>query len=142
MSTVENGSTVAVHYTGAYTGGEVFDSSYSRARPLEFTVGTGAVIPGFDNAVIGMTTGDKKTVSIPVDEAYGPVNPEAIQAVSKTEFPDDFVAEVGGSVTGQANGQNFMASIVSVEDETITLDFNHPLAGKELTFNIELVSIT
>ena len=143
MSTVENGNTVAVHYTGTLSDGEVFDSSRNREEPLMFAVGAGMVIPGFDNAVVGMTVGDSKTVNIPVDEAYGPLNPDAIQSVSKNEFPEGFVAEVGGSVHGQAgDGQNFLATIVSIEDEAITLDFNHPLAGKDLTFDIELVSIT
>ena len=141
MSTVENGSTVAVHYTGS-TNGEVFDSSHKRGEPMMFEVGAGMVIKGFNDALIGMTVGESKTVVIPVNEAYGPVNPEAVQAVSKNDFPEDFVAEIGASVTGQAGGQNFLASIVSIEDETITLDFNHPLAGQELTFDIELVSIT
>ena len=141
MSTVENGNTVAVHYTGT-TEGEMFDSSRGRGEPLMFEVGTGMVIKGFNNAVVGMTPGESKTVVIPVEEAYGPVNPEAVQAVSKNDFPEDFVAEIGASVTGQAGGQNFLASIVAIEDETITLDFNHPLAGRELTFDIELISIT
>ena len=141
MSTVENGNTVAVHYTGT-TEGEVFDTSHNRGEPMMFEVGTGMVIQGFNDAVVGMTVGESKTVVIPVDEAYGPVNPEAVQAVSKKDFPEDFIAEIGASVTGQAGGQNFLARIVSVEDETITLDFNHPLAGQELTFDIELVSIT
>tara|TARA_E500000331_G_C16893761_1_gene555889 strand:+ start:167 stop:592 length:426 start_codon:yes stop_codon:yes gene_type:complete len=141
MSTVENGNTVAVHYTGTIEG-EVFDTSRNRGEPLMFETGKGMVIPGFNNAVIGMTVGESKTVVIPVDEAYGPINPEAVQAVSKQDFPEDFVAEIGASVTGQAGGQNFLASIVSIEDQTITLDFNHPLAGQELTFDIELVSIT
>ena len=141
MSTVENGNTVAVHYTGTIEG-EVFDTSRNRGEPLMFETGKGMAIPGFNNAVIGMTVGESKTVVIPVDEAYGPINPEAVQAVSKQDFPEDFVAEIGASVTGQAGGQNFLASIVSIEDQTITLDFNHPLAGQELTFDIELVSIT
>ena len=141
MSTVENGNTVAVHYTGTIEG-EMFDSSRGRGEPLMFEVGTGMVIKGFNNAVVGMTPGESKTVVIPVEEAYGPVNPDAVQAVSKNDFPEDFVAEIGASVTGQAGGQNFLASIVSIEDETITLDFNHPLAGRELTFDIELISIT
>ena len=90
----------------------MFDSSRGRGEPLMFEVGTGMVIKGFNNAVVGMTPGESKTVVIPVEEAYGPVNPEAVQAVSKNDFPEDFVAEIGASVTGQAGGQNFLASIV------------------------------
>jgi len=141
MSTVENGNTVSVHYTGTLNDGTQFDSSQGR-DPLSFQVGDGQVIPGFDNAVVGMTVGDSKTFTISADEAYGPKNEEAIQEVSKTRFPEGYDAQVGQSVTGQNEiGQNFQALIIAEADETITLDFNHPLAGQDLTFNVELVSV-
>jgi len=141
MSTVENGNTVSVHYTGTLTDGTQFDSSRGK-DPLSFQVGNGQVIPGFDNAVVGMTVGESKTFTIPVDEAYGPKNEEAIQEVSKDRFPEGYDAQVGQTVTGQNEiGQNFQALIIAEAEGTVTLDFNHPLAGQDLTFDVELVSV-
>ena len=141
MSTVENGNTVSVHYTGTLNDGTQFDSSRGR-DPLSFQVGDGQVIPGFDNAVVGMTVGESKTFTIPADEAYGAKKEEAIQEVSKTRFPEGYDAQVGQTVTGQNEaGQNFQAQIIAEAEETVTLDFNHPLAGHDLTFDVELVSV-
>jgi len=141
MSTVENGNTVSVHYTGTLNDGTQFDSSRGR-DPLSFLVGDGQVIPGFDNAVVGMTVGESKTFTIPADEAYGQKNEEAIQEVSKARFPDGYDAQVGSTVTGQNEiGQNFQARVIAEAEETVTLDFNHPLAGQDLTFDVELVSV-
>ena len=141
MNTVENGNTVTVHYTGTLNDGTQFDSSRTR-DPLSFQVGDGQVIPGFDNAVVGMTIGESKTFTIPAEEAYGLKNEDAIQEVSKTRFPVGYDAEVGQTVTGQNEmGQNFQARIIAEAEESVTLDFNHPLAGQDLTFEVELVSV-
>ena len=141
MSTVENGNTVSVHYTGTLNDGTQFDTSQGR-DPLSFQVGDGQVISGFDNAVVGMVVGESKTFTIPAEEAYGLKNEDAIQEVSKTRFPEGYDAEVGQTVTGQNEvGQKFQALIIAETEETVTLDFNHPLAGQDLTFNVELVSV-
>ena len=141
MSTVENGNTVSVHYTGTLNDGTQFDTSQGR-DPLSFQVGNGQVISGFDNAVVGMVVGESKTFTIPAEEAYGLKNEDAIQEVSKTRFPEGYDAEVGQTVTGQNEvGQNFQALIIAETEETVTLDFNHPLAGQDLTFDVELVSV-
>ena len=141
MSTVENGNTVTVHYTGTLNDGTQFDSSHGR-EPLSFQVGDGQVIAGFDTAVVGMTEGESKTFTIPADQAYGLKNEDAIQEVSKTRFPQGYDAQVGSTVTGQNEiGQNFQARVIAEAEETVTLDFNHPLAGQDLTFNVELVSV-
>ena len=141
MNTVENGNTVSVHYTGTLNDGTQFDSSRER-EPLSFLVGDGQVIPGFDSAVLGMQEGETKTITILAENAYGPKNDQAVQVVERSRFPNGFEGNVGESVTGQTGeGQAFRATIVSVEENTVTLDFNHPLAGQDLTFEVELVSI-
>ena len=141
MSTVENGNTVSVHYTGTLNDGTQFDSSQGR-DPLSFQVGDGQVISGFDNAVVGMVVGESKTFTIPAELAYGLKNEEAIQEVSKSRFPEGYDAQVGQTVNGQNEvGQNFQALIIAESVETVTLDFNHPLAGQDLTFDVELVSV-
>tara|TARA_A100001015_G_C14873657_1_gene665397 strand:+ start:252 stop:680 length:429 start_codon:yes stop_codon:yes gene_type:complete len=141
MSTVENGNTVSVHYTGTLNDGTQFDSSQGR-DPLSFQVGDGQVISGFDNAVVGMVVGESKTFTIPAEQAYGLKNEEAIQEVSKSRFPEGYDAQVGQTVNGQNEvGQNFQALIIAESVETVTLDFNHPLAGQDLTFDVELVSV-
>ena len=141
MNTVENGNTVSVHYIGTLNDGTQFDSSRER-EPLSFLVGDGQVIPGFESAVLGMQEGETKTVTILAENAYGPKNDQAVQVVERNRFPNGFEGNVGESVTGQTGeGQAFRATIVSVEENTVTLDFNHPLAGQDLTFEVELVSI-
>ena len=141
MSTVENGNTVTVHYTGTLNNGTQFDSSRSR-EPLVFQVGDGQVIAGFDNAVLGMEIGESKTFTVPANEAYGLKNEDAIQEVSKNQFPQGYDAEIGHSVTGQNEaGQQFQAVIIAETENTVTLDFNHPLAGHDLTFGVEVVSV-
>ena len=141
MNTVENGNTVSVHYTGTLNDGTQFDSSRER-EPLSFLVGDGQVIPGFESAVLGMQEGETKTVTILAENAYGPKNDQAVQVVERNRFPNGFEGNVGESVTGQTGeGQAFRATIVSVEENTVTLDFNHPLAGQDLTIEVELVSI-
>ena len=141
MNTVENGNIVSVHYTGTLNDGTQFDSSRAR-EPLSFLVGDGQVIPGFESAVLGMQEGETKTITILAENAYGPKNDQAVQVVEKNRFPNGFEGNVGESVTGQTGeGQAFRATIVNIEENTVTLDFNHPLAGHDLTFEVELVSI-
>lgn len=137
--TVENGKTVLVHYRGTLEDGTEFDSS-AGDRPLEFTVGEGQVIPGFDQAVAGMDLGEKKSVTIPAEEAYGPYYEEAVQVVPKDAFAEEpFVDGVVNIVAD--DGTPLRATITKVEGDDVTLDFNHPLAGKPLTFDLELVAV-
>jgi FKBP-type peptidyl-prolyl cis-trans isomerase 2 len=141
MSTVKAGDTVNVHYHGKLTDGTTFDSSEGRA-PLQFTVGEGQVIKGFDDALIDMKVGDKKTVNIPVEEAYGPAAPENFIEFPKTDFPPEMEPAVGAQLHLSDNqGNQFPVVIAEVKEETVVLDANHPLAGKDLIFDIELVSI-
>ena len=143
MSKVENGNNVKVHYKGTLTNGEQFDSSYDRGETLPFTVGAGQMIKGFDAAVVGMEVNDKKTVTIPSAEAYGPRVEDAVQDVPKTIFPPDFEFRINETVQGaDQNGQPLIAKILEENEETVKLDLNHPLAGEDLTFEIELVEIT
>jgi FKBP-type peptidyl-prolyl cis-trans isomerase 2 len=141
MQTVKNGDTVRVHYHGRLTNGNTFDSSDGR-EPLEFQVGAGMVIKGFDNGVLDMKVGDKKTVQIPVDQAYGPKNEELVMDFPKANIPADLNPEVGMDLQmSNAQGQVFPVKVAAVGTEFITLDANHPLAGEELVFDIELVEI-
>ncbi len=133
------GDTVKVGYTGRLDNGSVFDSS-ADGEPIEFTIGAGSVIPGFEAAVLGMQAGDTTTVTISADNAYGPVRPDLIGVVSK----DAFLTEpfVGGGVTVTSpEGEQLEGIIVSIEGDDVKLDFNHPLAGEALTFDLELVEI-
>jgi FKBP-type peptidyl-prolyl cis-trans isomerase 2 len=141
MQQVKSGDKVKVHYHGKLTNGETFDSSEGRA-PLEFEVGTGMVIKGFDDGVTGMQVGDKKTVNIPFNEAYGPLNPEMIIEFPKERFPQDMQVEIGMPLvmSGQ-QGEQFQVVVTEIKEESVTLDANHPLAGKDLVFDIELVEI-
>lgn len=142
MAQAKAGDLVSVHYTGKLTDGTIFDSSEGR-EPLQFPLGEGMVIPGFDNGITGMEIGEKKTVHIPVDEAYGPVNPDYLAVFPKAEIPTDIPYEVGMQLNmhQDGTGQVMPVTVVEVTDLTITLDANHPLAGKDLIFDLELVSI-
>jgi len=139
---VEKGNNVKVHYTGTFEDGQEFDSSRGRNETLNFTVGTGQMIAGFDNAVLGMEVGEVKDVTLNPSEAYGERSENAVMPVSRQNFPEDFVVEVGAMVQGStAEGMPVQAMIVGEDEENIILDMNHPLAGKSLNFNIELVEI-
>lgn len=141
MSKAKNGDTVKVHYTGKLNDGSVFDSSENR-EPLEFQLGSGQLIPGFEKAVNGMTVGDSTTVTIPANEAYGDVNEELILSVEKDRLPADIQPEVGMQLqVQQPDGQPVPVVISDVTDGIVKLDANHPLAGKDLTFHIEVVEI-
>ena len=135
------GDEVKVHYTGKLDDGTVFDTSADR-DPLAFTLGEGHVIAGFEEAVKGMQTGERKTVTIPAADAYGERTDELVLTVDRQEFPDDISPEVGQQFQLSApSGQSFVAQVTDVSDESVTLDANSPLAGKDLTFDIELVAI-
>lgn len=141
MTKAKQGDTVHVHYTGSLKDGTVFDSSDGR-DPLSFTLGSGQVIPGFEGAVDGMALNEKKNVTIPVDQAYGPRNEELVLTVPKNQVPADINPEVGMKLQMQGPGDNpVVVEVVEVADEHIKLDANPPLAGKDLTFDIELVKI-
>jgi len=143
MSIVENGNKVTVHYVGSFTDGTKFDSARDRGEPMTFDVGSTQIIKGFSDAVVGMSVGETKTVQVSPPDAYGNVDPNAVGAVPLDRFPGEFTPVVGGTVIGQNDlGQKMMATITAFDDANISLDFNHPLAGKTLQFDIELVGIT
>lgn len=141
MSQAKDKDKVKVHYTGKLEDGAVFDSSKGR-EPLEFTLGENQVIPGFDQGVIGMAIGDSKTLTIPPEDAYGPIREDMIVEVKKDQIPKDVDASVGQKLQAQQpNGQPIPVTIIGVSDDTVTIDANHPLAGKTLVFDVELVEI-
>ncbi len=143
MSKVKDGDTVKVHYTGKLTeDGTVFDSSEDR-EPLEFTLGEGQLIPGFEEAVIGMEEGDDTTVEIASEDAYGERREDLELEVAKDDLPDEVDPQVGMQLQmqQQEDGRAIPVQITAVEDDYVKLDANHPLAGKDLTFDIELVEL-
>lgn len=141
MSQAKSGDTVKIHYTGTLDDGTEFDSS-AGGEPLEFTLGTGNVIPGFDKAVQGMAVGETKSVNIPPEEAYGARNDQMIQDVPKSALPEDLEPTEGMALRAQGrDGQVMNLTVTAVGDDSITVDGNHPLAGKALNFDIELVAI-
>lgn len=142
MAQVKSGDTVGIHYTGTLQNGTVFDSSDGR-DPLQFTVGSGQVISGLDGALPGMALGEKKTVQVPCDEAYGPINPQMRNAVPREGIPDDIPLDLGTLLNVETpEGQAMQVMVVDVDEATVTIDANHPLAGQDLTFDIEVMSIS
>lgn len=141
LKVAKNGRSVKVHYKGTLDDGTVFDSSYEREAPIDFQIGAGQMIKGFDSAVDGMRVGETKTVNIPSDQAYGPWYDEAVRNVPRGSFPEDFEFKEGVVVEGEANGQQVRGSIINVENDTVQIDFNHPLSGRDLNFDIELVEV-
>jgi len=144
MAQAKNGDKIKVHYTGKFEDGTVFDTSEERG-PLEFTIGDGEVIPGFENSIIGMEVDERKTITVPPEEAYGPKREELIWERKKSEFPEGISPAVGKQVGVRLNQPDtplINAIITDVSEDTVTLDANHPLAGKTLVFDIELVGIT
>ena len=141
MQEVKNGDKVKVHYQGKLRNGETFDSSNGR-DPLEFTVGSGQVIKGFDQGVMGMKVGDKRTVEIPVQDAYGEKQDEMMIEFPKSQFPAEMNPEEGMQLMmNNGSGQSFPVTVTEVRTESVILDANHPLAGQDLIFDIELVEI-
>lgn len=141
MAEAQNGDTVHVHYTGRIDDGTVFDTSQDR-DPLTFKLGSGKVIPGFEAAIVGMEEGEEKTVTIPADQAYGAHNEELIHEVEKERLPDDLEPEVGQQLHLRTpDEQTIQVEVAQVSDDAVHLDANHPLAGRDLTFDIKLVEI-
>lgn len=141
MQQAQKGDKVKVHYHGKLTNGETFDSSNGR-EPLEFEVGSGTVIKGFDQGVDGMEVGEKKTINIPVEEAYGPRSEDMLIEFPKDRFPDDVAIEEGMQLMmSNGSGQNIPVIVTEIKEDSVILDANHPLAGEDLIFDIELVEI-
>ena len=141
MSQAKSGDTVKIHYTGTLDDGTQFDSSAGR-EPLEFELGSGQVIPGFDKAVEGMAVGDSKNVRIEAVDAYGPRHEQLVQEVDRSLLPDDLDPREGMTLQSNSpDGQTMQFTVTAVAAETITVDANHPLAGQALSFDIELVEI-
>ena len=141
MSEVKSGDTVSIHYTGTLSDGSVFDSSQGR-EPLEFEVGSGQIIRGLDVAIPGMVVGEKKVVKIACADAYGPINPALHQGVPRDAIPDDIQLEVGMQLQMQTpQGQPMPVTVTAIDEEQVMLDANHPLAGRDLVFDFEVVSV-
>jgi FKBP-type peptidyl-prolyl cis-trans isomerase 2 len=142
MGQAQEGDTVKVHYTGKLDNGMVFDSSQDR-EPLEFKIGAGQVIPGFEKGIVGMEVGQSKTVKLSPEEAYGPQREELIAEVKKADIPENIKPSVGQRLSlRQPDGNTVNVTVSDVNEESITLDANHSLAGKTLIFDIELVEIS
>lgn len=142
MTEATPGKTVSIHYTGTLADGSTFDSSEGR-DPLTFEMGSGQIIPGLENALTGMAVGDTKTVTIPAAEAYGDHNPQAVQQVPRDSVPDNIPLDLGTQLQVQTqDGRALPVVVTEVTDEHVLLDANHPLAGKDLTFAVEVVSVS
>ena len=141
MKLAKSGDAVTVHYTGQLSDGTVFDSSVG-GQPLQFSLGQGSVIPGFEQAVIGMKQGESKTVTITSDRAYGPYRPDMTVVVDRQQIPADISIQVGQQLQiARESGQAIPVIVQEISESKVTLDANHPLAGEDLTFEIELVKI-
>ena len=142
-NTATRGTTVKVHYRGTLTDGTEFDNSHTRGTPIEFQVGGGQMIRGFDTAVEGMTTGETKTINIACADAYGETNPDANTEIPRSAFPADLeLAEDMPVPLRGPQGQPFTGRVSALTEEAVTVDLNHPLAGQDLQFEIELVEVT
>ena len=139
---VEEGSKIKVEYEGKFEDGTVFDSSEKHGKPLEFEAGAGMVVPGFDNAVIGMAVGEEKEIKIEPKDAYGEIKSEAFRKVPRDQLPAEAEVKAGMMMGVQLpNGQQMPVKVSEVDDKEITLDLNHPLAGKVLLFKIKVVEV-
>jgi peptidylprolyl isomerase len=142
MGQAKEGDTVKIHYTGKLENGEVFDSSRDR-EPMQFKMGGGEVIPGFEKGIAGMEVGESKDITIPPEEAYGAKNEQLIFEIERNKLPDQITPEVGMPLQmTQENGQPVNVIITALTDDTITINANHPLADEILHFNVELVEIS
>lgn len=141
MAPAKHGDTVKVHYTGKLADGTVFDSSANQ-EPLEFTIGQGQVIPGFEQAVVGMDSGERRITKVAADKAYGPYFEDMVLVVDRKQLPQEVTLEVGGHLEMRhEDGTTFIVTVKEVTESTVTLDANHPLAGKDLRFDIRLLEI-
>ncbi len=141
MAEAQEGDAVKVHYKGTLTDGTVFDDSHDRG-PLEFTIGEGEIIPGFEKAVTGMSPGETRSAEIPADEAYGEEREDLVATIDRSEFPDDVEPEVGQRLEiRQEEGPPLVVTVTEVGESEVTLNGNHPLAGEDLNFEIELLEI-
>lgn len=141
MPQAKKGDTVAIHYTGRLDNGTVFDTSQGR-DPLEFTLGAGQVIPGFEGAVAGMAPGDQRTTTVPAEEAYGPRRDDLLVAIPRERLPDGMDPNVGEKLEmATSEGQTVPVVVADADERAIVVDANHPLAGEDLVFEIELVKI-
>lgn len=139
---IQKGSKVKIHYIGTKNNGEEFDNSYKKNQTLDFEVGSGKIISGLDEGLIGMELGEKRTIKVPVEKAYGIRRPEGVMKVPLDNFPPDFVARPNDIIQGKtAGGHDVIAVVVEKQEDGIVLDMNHPLAGEELNFDVELVEI-
>jgi FKBP-type peptidyl-prolyl cis-trans isomerase 2 len=141
MSQVKSGDTVKMHYTGKLENGEVFDSSRER-DPLEFTIGSGKVMPGIEKGIIGMEIGDTRTIEIPPEDALGPRREDLVVEMKKSDFPEDMSFKIGQMMQMQRkDGDSLVVTIRDINGDNVTLDANHPLAGRTLVFDVELLEI-
>ena len=141
MTQAKHGDTVKVHYTGKLDDGTVFDSSINR-DPLQFIIGDGHIIPGFQQTVVGMNPGESRTAIIPADEAYGPYYEEMVLVIDRDQLPPDLKPTVGLQLQmSHANGQRTMVTVTDLSESSVTIDANHPLSGENLTFDIQLIEI-
>jgi FKBP-type peptidyl-prolyl cis-trans isomerase 2 len=141
MSQVKENNTIKVNYTGKLSNGQIFDTSEGK-EPIEFVLGQGRLIPGFEKGLIDMKLNEKKTIEIAKDQAYGDVNDNLIQEIKKTDLPQDMEPKVGmGLVSKSPDGKEINLMVVEVKDESIVIDGNHPLAGHDLIFDVEVVEI-
>jgi peptidylprolyl isomerase len=141
MAQAKTGDTVKVHYTGKLDDDTIFDTSADR-EPLQFTIGEGQLIPDFEQAVVGMNPGESKTIQIPSDKAYGPHHEQMVIVVDRSQFPADLEPKVDQRLqVRQQDGREFAVTVTDVTESKVTLDGNHPLAGKDLTFDIQLTEI-
>lgn len=140
---VQSGDDVKIHYTGTLQDGTVFDSSRERGQPLAFKAGAGQMIQGFDEGVMGMAVGEKKTLNIPADKAYGQKQDHLLVTFTKDKFPQDAPIAVGQEFTLQTqDGRPVPVRIIEIKEDEVILDANHPLAGKDLVFDVELLEVT
>ncbi|MEN6356513.1 MAG: peptidylprolyl isomerase [Armatimonadota bacterium] len=141
MAQAKQGNNVKVEYTGKLKDGSVFDTSADR-EPLEFTIGGGQIIPDFEEAVVGMNPGDSKTIEVPAARAYGPRHDDMVINIDRAQFPEDIKPEVGDQLQiSQPDGRAAVVTVTEITEDSVTLDANHPLAGQDLTFDIQLVEV-
>jgi peptidylprolyl isomerase len=141
MSQAKSGDTVRVHYSGRLQDGQEFDSSEGR-EPLEFTIGTGQIVPGVEEAVVGMNLGDERTVTVAADDAYGQRREDMVQQIERSMLPEGMEPQIGMRLAAEGpGGSSLMLTVVDLDETSITVDANHPLAGHDLTFDLKLVEI-